>query len=137
MLFGPIFGGGWGAVSVYETCYAVVLTIFIFTWTLSGFSSREADRKKIAADHFARAIETRSFGQAPLDAWHRQKLATVLGVSEGSVEDELLLWLIDQPGVQGPREALVITHRLWFLRLVGRGRGGHKVFDLSTGERLA
>lgn len=127
---------GWNSVSVFETCFAVVLAIGIFTWTLAGFSTREADRRRLAADEFAAAVDGRPFGRGPLDSWHREELARILKVGLNQVEGELLLWLIDKRGAKGPREALVVTQRLWFLRLVGRGAGGKQVFDLSTGERL-
>lgn len=129
-------GDGWSSVSIFETCYGVVLAVGIFTWTLAGFSIREADRRQAAAAQFAAGIEGRNFGQSPLDPWHHEQLARVLRVDEVHVERELLLWVIEKTGKQGPREALVVTQRLWFLRLVGRGAGGKQVLDLATGKRL-
>ena len=108
----------------------------IFTWTLAGFSTREVDRRRRAAEEFASAVAGAEFGNGPLDPWHREKLAEVLEVDAHQVENELLLWLVQVPGKQGPREALVITQRLWFLRLVGRGAGGKQARDLSTNEIL-
>lgn len=131
-----LVGDGWNSTSIFETCFAVVLAIGIFTWTLAGFSVREADRRRLAAEEFAAKVEGRPFGRGALDSWHREELARVLRVEQDQVEGELLLWLIDKSGKQGPREALVLTQRLWFLRLVGRGPRGKQVFDLATGERL-
>jgi hypothetical protein len=137
VLAGPVAQAGWSGVSTFATCYALVLAIGIFTWTLAGFSAREADKQKRASDAFATNIGARPYGHGSLSDWHREKLAVVLRVPEESVEDEVLVQLIEQSNSQGPRDALVITNRLWFLRLVGRGRGGKQVLDLATGERLA
>ena len=138
-----VLGGGitgfltasWDAGGIFETCYAVMLAVGIFTWTLAGFSTREADRKRTAAEAFAHAVGKGCFGHAALDDWHREELANVLQVEDAQIEQELLLWLVESPGTQGPREALVVTQRLWFLRLVGRG--GRQVMDLATGQPLA
>lgn len=132
-------GWDWNSIGIFETCFAVVLTIGIFTWTLAGFSTREAERKVRSAEKFAEAVGRKQFGRDDLHDWHRQQLAEVLKVREAVVEQELLLWLVEipPPGTPGSREALVVTQRLWFLRLVGRGRGGKQTIDLATGQRLA
>lgn len=127
-----LLDGGWGAVSIFETCYGVVLTIGIFTWTLSGYASQEADRKRRGASRFAERIQSGKFGRGDLDPWHREELATFLNVDPGKVEAELLLWLVESSGVQGPRELLAVTQRHWFIRLVARGKGGRQVIDLAT-----
>jgi hypothetical protein len=87
------------------------------------------------AKEFAAFVEMRGpWGKGPLDRWHREELAAVLGVSDDAIEDQLVLWLIDKQGAQGPREALVITRDLRYIRMVGRG--GRQVIDLGTGNRL-
>lgn len=136
VLCGYLSSDFWSALGTFETCYGVLLAIGIFTWTLAGFSTREADRKRTAAEAFGLAVGQRSFTHAELDDWHLEELARVFKVQPQQVENELLLWLVEAPGKQGPREALVVTQRLWFLRLVGRGRGGKQTIDLSTGAGL-
>lgn len=137
VLAGILTAGGWGAVGTFETGYAVLLAIFIFIWTLAGYSERQAEHRVRGAEEFAAAVQrSTSFGRGPLDGWHRTKLSEVLDVDRDRIEDELLLWLLDQPGVRGPRELLVVTKRLQCLRLVGRGAGGQQVIDLATGSRV-
>lgn len=134
---GPLIGASWAGVDTFLACYGVLLAIGIFTWTLAGFSAREADAQKGAAGLFATHIGERRYGPGELSDWHCEKLATVLRVPGDQVEDELLLWVVEQSTAQGPKEVLVITNRLWFLRLVGRGRGGKQVLDLATGKSIA
>jgi hypothetical protein len=133
---GVLLNAGWDGVSTFEGCYGVALAIGIFLWTLAGFSQREVDRRRRAADEFAQAVGRTQFGHSQLADWHREELARVLRVPEEQIENELLLWLVEQNNVQGGRELLAITQRYWFLRLVSRGRGGKQTFDLSTGEPL-
>ena len=136
----------WDSVGVFETCFAALLTIFIFIWTLSGYSIRELEKRKSGAQAFADHIDRYNgpklglnYGNEDLDNGHRSKLREVMKIhADDPVEPELLMWVVEKPDpstpLSGGREALVITSRGWFLRVVKRG--GLQVIDLSTGERL-
>ncbi len=136
LVAGAVFGEGWDGVALFQGCYGGLLAIGIFTWTLAGVSTREADGRRKAAEEFAVLVGSGSYGAGQLWQWHREVLADVLDVQAHSVESELMVWFVEQSSSKGPREALVITNGQWFLRLVGRGRGGLQVRDLATGERL-
>lgn len=136
VIVGPVLGGGWAAVSTFETCYGIVLAIGIFTWTLAGYATQEADRKSRGAKAFAEHATGKHFGAGELKPWQRERLAGVLKVDPDQVTSELLVWLVEQSDSQGAREAIVVTQRHWFLRVVGRGRGGLQVLDLATNRRL-
>jgi hypothetical protein len=127
-----VLGDGWNSVSVFQTCYGIFLTIGIFTWTLSGYATREADRKRHGAIAFATRVRDGNFGPGDITAWHRTELATFLEVSPEQVESELLLWMVDQRAVQGGAELIAITQRHWFIRVVARGHGGRQVIDLGS-----
>lgn len=83
-------GDRWNSVSIFETCYGVVLTIGIFTWTLSGYAPQRADRKRRGAEQFAKAIQKSvqgggTLGPGRLDVY-LPVLSKFLDVPEKEVE---------------------------------------------------
>jgi hypothetical protein len=121
-------------VGLAETSLGVVLAIFIFAWTLSGFAAQRADLQEGGRKAFADEVSARRYVGGEIPDWAKTRLATVLKVPTDQVEGELALWLIEERAGGGGRVVLAVTRRLWFLRATAQ-RGG-QVLDLATGERL-
>lgn len=138
LLFGQVLRGGWNAVSVFETCYGVLLAIGIFFWTLSGHLERSQKHRRDGAVRFSELVAEKSYKQADLADWHLAGLAKVFGVRESDVEDELLCWLTENlpDDARGGRAALVIARDMTFMRVSSRGAGGKQIIDLADGQVL-
>jgi hypothetical protein len=122
------------ALGLVETCLGVLLAVFIFAWTLSGFALERVDLQQAGRQAFSTEVGNRRYVGGALPDWATQKLAGVLEVPSTRVEEELVLWLVERRTGQGPRVVLAVTRRYWFLRVTAQ-RGG-QVLDLATGRRL-